>query len=329
MSETRIIVLASRNQDKLRELQQICADLPFEVRAAADYPGLPEVIEDGTTALGNATRKALVTAGWTGEIAVADDTTFQVRTLGGLPDVFAARFAGAGCSYGDNCRLVLDLMRDVPDDGRDVRFETSMVWVDPRPSADLAPTGPHRWVHDPFANRPHSRDLAARLAADRQQVWSRYLAWFGTLPVGWGADAERVKALVPELAGPSMTGEADGDGVRLPGVRVFGADGPTDRRAPAATVALADERPGATRCGPVWLELNAEGRLLGQLLRQPLGAGGFGYDPVVVPLGHHRTLAELAPAEKNAISHRGRALRRVLDQAMAVYGLGAGGDSAG
>ena len=71
------IVLASRNKDKLREWRQICAGLPFDVASSLDFPGLPEVIEDGTSALGNATRKALVTAGWTGEIAVADDTTFQ------------------------------------------------------------------------------------------------------------------------------------------------------------------------------------------------------------------------------------------------------------
>jgi len=323
MSETRTIVLASRNQDKLRELKQICADLPFEVRSSHDYPGLPEVIEDGTSALGNAARKALVTAGWTGEIAVADDTTFQVRTLGGLPDVFAARFAGQGCSYGDNVDLVLELMSGVPDDGRDVRFETSMVWVDPHPPVDLQPVGRHRWVHDPFASRPASSAMSTTLAEERQRVWADYLARFGCLPVGWGADASRVVSLLHELAAPAMAGE--GDGITLPDVRVFTADGPGDRKPPAVTVPLADERPGTTGCAPVWLELAAEGRMLGRLLRQPLGHGGFGYDPVVAPAGQTRTLAEFAPGEKNAISHRGRALRRVLAQAAQAYGLAAGG----
>jgi len=101
----RILVLASCNQDKLRELRQICDGLPFDVKSSGDYPGLPEVIEDGTTALGNATRKALVTAAWTGEVAVADDTTFQVRMLGGMPDVFASRFAGPGATRPDRQTL--------------------------------------------------------------------------------------------------------------------------------------------------------------------------------------------------------------------------------
>jgi XTP/dITP diphosphohydrolase len=58
--------------------------------------------------------------------------------------------------------------------------------------------------------------------------------------------------------------------------------------------------------------LIAEGRWHGEVIDVPRGAGGFGYDPhfLVPDLG--RTAAELAPAEKNALSHRGRALKRLL-----------------
>jgi len=52
-----------------------------------------------------------------------------------------------------------------------------------------------------------------------------------------------------------------------------------------------------------------EGRQQGHLLRAPRGAGGFGYDPLFVGEGQERTNAELSPAEKDAISHRGKALR--------------------
>ncbi|WP_423753790.1 non-canonical purine NTP pyrophosphatase [Actinomyces israelii] len=67
-----------------------------------------------------------------------------------------------------------------------------------------------------------------------------------------------------------------------------------------------DNRPTVTR-----IERSMEGRLLGE----PRGEGGFGYDPVFVPVqedapgGAGRTTAQMSPAEKNAISHRGRALR--------------------
>ena len=47
----------------------------------------------------------------------------------------------------------------------------------------------------------------------------------------------------------------------------------------------------------------------GTIARSPRGAGGFGYDPIFVPLGMTRTMAELSPEEKDAVSHRGKAMR--------------------
>ena len=52
-----------------------------------------------------------------------------------------------------------------------------------------------------------------------------------------------------------------------------------------------------------------EGRVTGHLVREPRGQGGFGYDPIFVPDGETRTTAEMSPAEKDAVSHRGRAFR--------------------
>ncbi|WP_329178680.1 RdgB/HAM1 family non-canonical purine NTP pyrophosphatase [Streptomyces sp. NBC_01477] len=66
----------------------------------------------------------------------------------------------------------------------------------------------------------------------------------------------------------------------------------------AAALALPD---GTTRV--------VEGHLTGTLRHAPSGAGGFGYDPILQPDGDTRTCAELTPAEKNAISHRGKAFR--------------------
>jgi XTP/dITP diphosphohydrolase len=65
---------------------------------------------------------------------------------------------------------------------------------------------------------------------------------------------------------------------------------------------------------PAGRELVAEQRCKGRLTHQPRGEGGFGYDPAVVPddYGDGRTMAELSVAEKDAISHRGRAARELL-----------------
>jgi XTP/dITP diphosphohydrolase len=60
-------------------------------------------------------------------------------------------------------------------------------------------------------------------------------------------------------------------------------------------------------------EMWAEGVCEGTLLTEPRGSGGFGYDPIFVPQGESRTMAELPPEEKNAISHRGRAFRALAE----------------
>ncbi|MBV9025780.1 MAG: RdgB/HAM1 family non-canonical purine NTP pyrophosphatase [Streptomycetaceae bacterium] len=60
---------------------------------------------------------------------------------------------------------------------------------------------------------------------------------------------------------------------------------------------------------PDGTERVVEGRLEGTLRHTPVGDGGFGYDPILQPLGDTRTCAQLTPEEKNAISHRGKAFR--------------------
>ena len=62
----------------------------------------------------------------------------------------------------------------------------------------------------------------------------------------------------------------------------------------------------------------AEGAWEGSIAQVPRGAGGFGYDPIFVPAGSERTAAEFAPSEKNAVSHRARALRALLAQMRAT-----------
>ncbi|MGC5048830.1 RdgB/HAM1 family non-canonical purine NTP pyrophosphatase [Micrococcus porci] len=60
------------------------------------------------------------------------------------------------------------------------------------------------------------------------------------------------------------------------------------------------------------------GRMPGTLLREPVGDGGFGYDPILRPAGEDRSTAQLSSAEKNAISHRGQAFRALLPHLVAA-----------
>ena len=63
---------------------------------------------------------------------------------------------------------------------------------------------------------------------------------------------------------------------------------------------------------PAGAEHVVEGVLEGRLIDVPRGENGFGYDPIFVPVGESRTTAEMSPAEKDAISHRGRAFTALI-----------------
>ena len=331
MTARRKVVLASRNPDKVRELQEICADLPFEVVPAADYEGLPDVVEDGTTSEGNATRKALVTAAWTGEIAVADDTCLQVRELNGLPDVFAARFSGPGATYASNADLLLDLMADVPEGSRQARFLTACVWIDPRPVQEIctvARPATARWLHNPWARAVELKNPAEAEDfwngfVDRRRAWRDYRTQLLGDEVSWGHDRARLRQVAEGLiAGGMSAAPVPAGHVRLPDPRIWVADGrrrgvPVTHVAPAG---LDREAPGRALSTNRFLEVTAHGRVVGTITREKRGHGGFGYDPVFRPEGHDATLAEMEPAAKHALSHRGRALRRLLDSVRGAYG---------
>ena len=79
-------------------------------------------------------------------------------------------------------------------------------------------------------------------------------------------------------------------------------DVPDARRGAAFVCAAALVLPDGT-------QVVEHGEWRGRLVRQPRGTGGFGYDPIFVPEGETRTSAELSPGEKDALSHRGRAMR--------------------
>ncbi|MBQ9179955.1 MAG: non-canonical purine NTP pyrophosphatase, partial [Firmicutes bacterium] len=59
--------------------------------------------------------------------------------------------------------------------------------------------------------------------------------------------------------------------------------------------------------------LQARGTVEGHIVLEPRGEGGFGYDPLFVPDGHERTFGQFEPEEKNAISHRANALRKLRE----------------
>ena len=123
--------MATGNRHKVEEIRAVLADLPVAVRSLAEFPGAPEVVEDGRTYRENALKKAWSAAKFTGKPALADDTGLEVDALGGQPGLYAARFAGEGCTFQDNIRKLLRLLEGVPPQRRGARFVCVLALVDP------------------------------------------------------------------------------------------------------------------------------------------------------------------------------------------------------
>ena len=194
-----VILIASRNPGKCREIRDALGDLPVRVAGLEDYPALAEPAETGTTFADNARLKAHYYARATGRWCLADDSGLAVDALGGRPGVHSARFAGEGVAPGADRKAV-----DRANNERLLKELTG-----------LAP----------------------------EQLTARFLCCLAL---------------------------SDGDRVLL----------------------------------------EAQGAIEGLIVAQGRGENGFGYDPHFYVPAEGCTLAQLPSDRKNAISHRGQAVRR-------------------
>lgn len=136
MSDTHRFVLASGNRGKVREINQLLAELSIEVVPQSEF-AVPEAEETGLTFVENAILKARNAAARTGLPAIADDSGLEVDALNGAPGIYSARYAGADASDADNLQRLLQELDARPDAERTARFQCLMVYL--RHAADPTP----------------------------------------------------------------------------------------------------------------------------------------------------------------------------------------------
>jgi len=129
------LAFATHNAHKVEEVWSILGPLvpgmSREHVADAGALGAPAPVEDGVTFEANALIKARALCASTGLPAIADDSGIAIGVLGGAPGVFSARWAGVHGDDAANLQLVLDQMRDVPDEHRDAAFVCAAALVTP------------------------------------------------------------------------------------------------------------------------------------------------------------------------------------------------------
>ena len=187
------LIIASNNKHKIYEIKKILGEKFDEILSLREAGIDHETVEDGTTFMENAIRKAREIAEISGCASLADDSGITAHALGDAPGVYSARFAGVHGDDEANNALLLERLADKEDKGAHYTCAIALAY----------PTG--------------------------------------------------------ELV-----------------------------------------------C--------AEGYMYGEITEHRRGTRGFGYDPIFVPTGESRTVAEMSDEEKNSISHRGKALKALVEK---------------
>lgn len=107
----REIVIATKNQGKLREIRELFQDLDVKVTSLEDDPGCPQIVEDGKTFKDNAVKKALAAGRLTGKIVIGEDSGLEVMALGNRPGIYSSRFSGPGATDDKNNAKLLKLLK--------------------------------------------------------------------------------------------------------------------------------------------------------------------------------------------------------------------------
>ena len=172
----QVVILASGNPGKLRELGKILAPLSVTLTSQAEFD-VPDVEENGLSFVENAIIKARAACEHTGLPAIADDSGLEVDYLNGAPGIHSARYSGAG-DAANNARLLQELA-NTPEPQRSARFQCVLVYMrhalDPTPLVCQAswegriltePRGENGFGYDPLFFVPEYQCSSAELTPE-------------------------------------------------------------------------------------------------------------------------------------------------------------------
>lgn len=173
----QIIVLATTNKGKTREMKEMLKDHPIEIRDLSDFGPIPEVIEDGETFDDNAYKKAAFTAKVLGYPALADDSGLCVDALDGAPGVYSARYAGENATDAENVDKLLKALEN--EDNRKAAFQCVISIAVPTGAAltyegrcegvlTREPAGDNGFGYDPLFFFPELDKTFAQLSMDEK-----------------------------------------------------------------------------------------------------------------------------------------------------------------
>ncbi len=118
----RELLIATKNQGKLREIRELLKDFDLKITSLADYPDCPEIVEDGKTFRQNAVKKAVVISKHTGKLTLGEDSGLEVKALGNRPGVYSARYSDPNATDEKNNSKLLHELKMFPLSKRQARY---------------------------------------------------------------------------------------------------------------------------------------------------------------------------------------------------------------
>lgn len=189
------LVVATGNRGKVAEIRGLVSELGFQVSSLLEMREVPEIVEDGETFEENALRKATIVRDVAGCAVLADDSGLVVDALDGRPGIHSARYGGEGLDDRRRYELLLEEMRDVPDDARAARFVCALAFAEPgeepvtfrgvfEGTIARRPAGDNGFGYDPVFT-PAGRDVTlAQLSAEEKRRTSHRARALASL-AGW------------------------------------------------------------------------------------------------------------------------------------------------
>ena len=173
------LLVATTNQDKLREIRVLLSDVAVDLLTLRDLPAVPEPEETGTTFAENALLKARYYAEASRLMTVAEDSGLVIDALDGEPGVRSARFVRPDASYAERFDVILRRLSERPERGRSARFLCAVAVVDgPRVLFETigrvegeiaaAPRGDRGFGYDPIFYYPPYHATLAEVTEDRK-----------------------------------------------------------------------------------------------------------------------------------------------------------------
>ena len=184
------LIFATGNENKMKEIRMILADLKMEVLSQKEAGIKADVIENGSTFEENAAIKAAEVAriaasmpGYEDAVIMADDSGLEIDRLNKEPGIYSARYMGEETSYDIKNRALIDRLEGVPDGERTARFVCAIAAVFPDGSCEVVRgtmegrigyeiAGDNGFGYDPIFYLPEYGCTSAQLSPEKKNELS-------------------------------------------------------------------------------------------------------------------------------------------------------------